>query len=401
MTMRKILPASLALTLAFFSAVIIFGCSSTINPPATKVQFTNGQAANVVIGQADFTSGLPNRGGAVAANTINRSFAQAFVTSAGVMYLPDERNNRTLVYNSIPTTNGASADFAIGQPDLTSNTPGVSATAVDLPEQAIISNGKLIQAEWGNNRVIIYNSVPTSGPGTIDVVVGQPNKTSNAAACDASTLDSPESVAVAGGKLIVADGNNNRVLIWNTIPTTDGVPADLVLGQTNFTTCTVNGTSGTVGASTLNLPAGMWSDGTRLAINDSSNNRVLIWNTIPTSNNQPADLVLGQADFTHNAVNQGGTASASSMDDPYDGVFFTSTQMFVGDEGNNRVLIWNTFPTTNGQAADVVLGQPNFTTTTNGTSATVMNGPTGVFLFGKQLIVSDTENSRYLIFNGN
>jgi len=27
---------------------------------------------------------------------------------------------------------------------------------------------------------------------------------------------------------------------------------------------------------------------------DTQNNRVLIWNSIPTQNNQPADLVLGQ-----------------------------------------------------------------------------------------------------------
>jgi hypothetical protein len=29
-----------------------------------------------------------------------------------------------------------------------------------------------------------------------------------------------------------------------------------------------------------------------------------------------------------------------------------------------------------------------------------MKSPTGMFLFNKQLIVSDTGNSRYLIFNG-
>ena len=31
---------------------------------------------------------------------------------------------------------------------------------------------------------------------------------------------------------------------------------------------------------------------------DTQNNRVLIWNTIPTKNNQPADLVLGAPNFT-------------------------------------------------------------------------------------------------------
>jgi len=373
------------------------GCGS--GNKVTAVQFTSGQAASVVIGQADFTSGSANRGGAVGANTLNESYAEPFVAS-GVMYLPDENNNRTLVYNSIPTTNGASADFAIGQANLTSSGSGTSATAVYCPEQAVISNGKMIQADYCNHRIIIYNTVPTSSPGTIDVVVGQPNKTSNTSGCTASTLHNPESVVTAGGKLIVTDGDNSRVLIWNTIPTTDGAAADVVLGQTSFTSCSKNG-GGTVGASTFSYPAGMWSDGTRLAVADYDNNRVLIWNSIPTNNNQAADLVLGQANFTDISCNRGGSATASTLCDPYDGVYFTSAQMFVGDENNNRVLIWNSFPTTNGQAADVVLGEPNMTTTTNGTSATLMNNPTGMFLYNKQLIVSDTQNARYLIFNGN
>ena len=35
------------------------------------------------------------------------------------------------------------------------------------------------------------------------------------------------------------------------------------------------------------------------------------------------------------------------------------TRLFVSDLGFNRVLIWNTIPTANGQAADVVVGQPD------------------------------------------
>jgi len=375
------------------------GCGDgNVTPPVTTVNFTNGQAASIVIGQVDFTSGLDNQGGAVGANTLSGTYSQPFVTAAGVMYLPDENNNRTLVYNSIPTTNGANANFAIGQPDLTSSGSGTSATAVNCPEQVIISNGKLIQADYCNNRIIIYNSVPTSSPGTIDVVVGQVDKNSSSTGCTASTLDSPESVAVAGGKLIVTDGGNNRVLIWNTIPTADGTPADLVLGQADFTSCNQNA-GGAVGASTLSYPNGMWSDGTRLAVADYDNSRVLIWNTIPAANNQPADLVLGQADFTQSACNRGGAASASTLCYPYDGVYFNSAQLFVGDSDNDRVLIWNSFPTTNGQAADSVLGEPDFATTTGGTSATLMSNPTGVFLVDNQLVVSDTGNARYLIFN--
>jgi WD40 repeat protein len=40
------------------------------------------------------------------------------------------------------------------------------------------------------------------------------------------------------------------------------------------------------------------SDGVRLFVTDLGYNRVLIWNSIPTQNNQPADVVVGQPDFT-------------------------------------------------------------------------------------------------------
>ncbi len=366
--------------------------------PVIAVTFTNSQAADVVIGQADFVSSFSNRGGAAAANTINSPYGNPYVDS-GVLYLPDYSNNRVLVFNSIPATNGAAADFAIGQPDLVTTTSGTSATLIDGPQPSVVHNGKLVMTEFDNNRISIYNDIPTSGPGTIDVVVGQSDKTSSASACTATGLNNPETVVMAGDKLVVTDTSNHRVLIWNSIPTIDNQPADLVLGQSDFTNCNLN-RGGSADADTLAYPAGVWSDGTRLVVADSENSRVLIWNSIPISNGQAADLVLGQSDFTSTTDNQGGTPSATTMNYPYDGVYFNGAQLFVADFDNNRVLVWNSFPTTNGQAADTVLGQPNFVTNTPTTSATGVDHPTGVFLYQKQLVVTDTGNSRYLIFNG-
>jgi hypothetical protein len=385
---------------ALLLSLTLTGCGSGSHDAVSAVTFTTGQAASVVIGQTDFNSGSSNQSVSVGANTLSTSFAQAFVNS-GVLYLPDENNNRTLVYNSIPTTNGASADFAIGQSTLTANSSGTSATAVAAPEQLVISSGKLIQADYQNSRVIIYNSVPTSGPGTISVVVGQTDLNSSDSSCSATGLGDPESVVTANGKLIVADSGNNRILIYNSIPTANGATPDVVLGQDNLGSCDDNRGGSAAANNTLYYPAGMWSDGTRLAVSDQSNNRVLIWNSIPTTNGTAADVVLGQSDF--NSTNCNGphdTASASTLCNPYDGIYFNSKQMFVGDSDNGRVLIWNSFPTTNGQAADVVLGEPDFATTSGGTTVTTLSNPTGVFLYGKQLIVSDTQNSRYLIYDG-
>ncbi len=45
-------------------------------------------------------------------------------------------------------------------------------------------------------------------------------------------------------------------------------------------------------------PVSVTSDGQRLYVADLGHNRVLIWNSIPTANQQPADVVVGQPDMT-------------------------------------------------------------------------------------------------------
>ena len=72
--------------------------------------------------------------------------------------------------------------------------------------------------------------------------------------------------------------------------------AELVLGQTDFLTVSNNAGS-SASSSSLSGPQSVFSDGTKLYIADTNNNRVLIWNSNPTSNKQAADVVVGQADM--------------------------------------------------------------------------------------------------------
>ena len=158
----------------------------------------------------------------------------------------------------------------------------------------------------------------------------------------------------------------------------------------------------------------MWTDGTRLVVADEDESRVLIWKKFPKKNFQKADIVLGQPNFTSNVENNNGSGgsgspSASNMNMPYDGVYSNGTQLFVTDQMNNRVMIWNTFPTASFTPADVVLGQTNFSCgvddndgtgcTMGGVSANNLDEPNGVTQIGNQLIVVDG-NSRYLIYDG-
>lgn len=360
--------------------------TASFSPP---VVFSNGQNASVVIGEADFNTST----GGTTQSLIKGAWGNADVIN-GVLYLSDYTNSRVLGFNTIPTSNGASADFVLGADDF------ISAGTLTSPQTVADYNGALYVVRCnGVNLIDVYNTIPTADT-TAPIAATPQTADFQLTAALAGGLSNPETMSVAGGKLVVADALNNRVLIWNSVPTSDTAP-DLVLGQADFTGTDYNaGVSPT--ASTLAYPDGIWTDGTRLVVTDSSNNRVLIWNTFPDSNDQPADLVLGQTDFNSVDINQGlgkSNPTASTLYDTY-GVDVHGNQLFVADYGNRRVLIWNSWPTANGQAADVVLGQADFVTVTNGPTQSLMVGPTGLHLSGTQLIVSEGYANRYLVFDG-
>ena len=75
---------------------------------------------------------------------------------------------------------------------------------------------------------------------------------------------------------------------------------------------------------------------------------MLIWNTFPSTNFQPADAVLGQSDFVHNAYNDdnqdgspdGGVNSIPSARTLYypEGIILVRDRLIVSDRENHRVL---------------------------------------------------------------
>jgi hypothetical protein len=143
----------------------------------------------------------------------------------------------------------------------------------------------------------------------------------------ANKLNHPVSISANYGKLAVTDRFNNRVLIWNTIPSSN-TPPDLVLGQTNFTTHN----SGT-GLNNMDFPGqvSITPDG-KVLVADSDNNRVLVWTSFPTSSGQSADYALPITDY----VNFGDSW-------PW-GVWSDGTKVVVTATVAKSVLFWNSFP---------------------------------------------------------
>ncbi len=153
----------------------------------------------------------------------------------------------------------------------------------------------------------------------------------------------PGNVASDGKRLILADRNNNRVLIWNTLPTQNKEP-DLVLGQKDF----IQNNPGTE-LDQMNWPVGVATDGTRLLVADTYNDRILIWSTFPTKNGQPADYAISNPD------------NSRPMDDnskaitwPW-AVWTDGQKLIVTSTGNGRVFIWNSFPKDEKTLPDIVL----------------------------------------------
>lgn len=370
--------------------------------------FSDFAAASVVIGQPDFTSDSET----LTSTGIGDPYGNPALAN-GVFYAPDYDNDRVLGFlGGIPSSNGAAADFVLGQPDFTTNIPGDAADAMYSPQTVTTAGGKLFVAEYGNNRVLVWNTPPTTTQVPADLVVGQPGFGSGAHDCTATGLDSLEGVFAYGDKLFIADSSNNRVLIYNSLPTANSAAADVVLGQADFVHCASNDddqdgthdTPDTPTARTLDYPSDVWTDGTRLVVADSDNNRVLIWNAMPTSNFQPADVVIGQVTMTTSFYARG----ADGMDEPY---FLGSNgnQLFVADSENNRVLVFDSVPTANGASADHVLGQGDFTHVTvndddqdgvadAGPSARTLSFPSGVLVTDDALVVADNDNARMLVF---
>lgn len=218
------------------------------------------------------------------------------------------------------------------------------------------------------------------------------------------TLFGPRGVAIAGpeGPLFVADTGHHRLMMWRRMPDTDNAPADLVIGQPDFF-CEGRNARGTPGPATLNMPTGIATDGRMLAVADAWNHRVLIWSRIPEHDNQPADLVLGQSDFSSALANRGADRPGPHTLNWCYGVTIAGGRLFVADTGNRRVLVWNALPQQNGQPADLVLGQTDMRVRDDNAGAGCgpagMRWPHTVVVDGGSILVADAGNSRVMVWN--
>jgi hypothetical protein len=200
-----------------------------------------------------------------------------------------------------------------------------------------------------------FESVPqlVSNGQAASLVLGQVDFTSSArpASPTSANMDLPESCASDGTRLFVADSYQNRILGWSTLPGLSGQAADTILGQTSAT-----GTSGTSDpAAATSAPSRIWLGGGRLYASVAS--RVMIWDQLPFGYGDPASRLLGQASWT----SSGGALTADRFYGAPSAVVEAGNQLVVLDPFAGRALIWDPRPTGSGLIpANRVLGQVDF-----------------------------------------
>jgi NHL repeat len=275
------------------------------------------------------------------------------------------------------------------------------------PRGACLVNveGPLWVADTGHHRLLGWRSCPTQDNAPADWVIGQPDFTSEGRNAKGepgpSSLNVPTGICSDGTHLMVADAWNHRVLIWRSLPTRHDQPADIVLGQDDFFQDEANrGSRATTAADRFHWPYGVLLHDGKLMVADSENRRVLIWNEIPAHSGRPADTVLGQPDFTRRDENVGTHPSAMSMRWPH-AIAVWSGHLCVADAGNNRIMVWKGIPEESGAPCDFVLGQTDCDRVDHNQSlywprANTVNMPYGVSAVGEWLLVADTANSRLL-----
>ena len=273
------------------------------------------------------------------------------------------------------------------------------------PRGVHICDDYVVVADSGNHRVLIWHGLPDHDEQPADVVLGQPDgETEGPAAAGRGPergMHLPTGVLVHDGRLVVADAWHHRVLVWDTVPTTNDVPPDVVIGQSDASSVEAN-RGGDCCASGLYWPFGIAIVGGSFWVADTGNRRVLGWrNGIPEPD-RPADVVLGQSDAASHSENRDGPAGADSFRWPHD-IAGRDDLLLVADAGDHRVLGWSPQPDTD-RDADLVVGQPNFTNSEEWPYGPHTNDrfrfPYAVCLDDGRLAVADTANNRILLWDG-
>ncbi len=403
--------------------------------------FFNGKAANRIVG-------IPTVPAGTTLPPVNEYVAGAFNQGAldgirpGIflfganLYVPDVSSNRILVFDSYDnwpaetTRVSPQARTVVGQETFNvgranRNGQPVGNNGFFYPMNVWVGGNDMYVADMGNNRVLVMSGRDFSF-NAASRVIGQIGFTQNgpnlvegkefyfldgftndrSAASNQGSLGGT-CVALDGDRLYVADSQNNRILGFADVRRVKALDvASLVIGQTDLTTTIPNAPGGDAGNTSergLNAPScvAVDRDG-NVWVADTGNGRVLRFprpfDQGATGLKQP-NLVLGQSSFTTRSTDP----TSRTMRAPAGLAFLSDGSLMVSDYIHNRVLRFRKpagADFQNGQAADGVFGQANFTDGARGTTLNRFSAPKGIATDSEdRLYVAEVVGNRVLIFS--
>ncbi|MCT7361594.1 NHL repeat-containing protein [Mycolicibacterium llatzerense] len=307
---------------------------------------TDEQAADVVLGQPDGVTEGHGAGGRGPERGMN--LPTGVLVYDGRLVVADAWHHRILVWDSVPQASDTPPDLVLGQPDAASVAPNrggdCSASTFYWPFGIAIVGSRFWVADTGNRRILAWNNgIPDPGQ-PADIVLGQPGEAARdenrGGAVGPASFRWPHDITGNDDLLLVADAGDHRLLGWSPLPTADR-DADIVLGQPGFTSAD-EWPYGPHTGDRFRFPYAARLDGTgdneRLAVADTANNRILLWDGIPRDG-RAADHVLAQPTFAANGENRWTSVQRDTLCWPY-GIALRGDQLAVSDSGNNRVVIW-------------------------------------------------------------
>lgn len=355
--------------------------------------FKTGQEADLIL----YATGFNESGGTLVLNHPGK-----VATDGKRLIVSDTWNNRILIWNEIPTKNNQPPDLVLGQPDFNSNIGKLGADGMNWPMGVATDGKRLLVADAFNDRILIWNEFPVKNGQPADLVLGvddfdiwqfyveqEGSKRHEDLRDPTKRVDWPWDVWTNGEKIIVASTVDGSILIWNSFPTKNNQPADLILGYENFSTRFSQQLENPL--ADLQTPRSIASDGGRLVIGDYNARSAFVWEKFPTKNGQAADFLLQPR---HQEDEEPSAPMGLALKD---GRLYATV--------SHHVFIWNTFPENSNQKQDLKLGvqrtrdeyliMPDKMIFYSDT----FNSPYGVATDGKKLIIADTNNNRVLIFN--
>lgn len=323
------------------------------------------------------------------------------------LVVADSGNHRVMLWHGLPSDDGHPADVVLGQPDFTSEGAAAGGRGprrgLHLPTGVLVHDGRLVVCDAWHHRLLVWDGIPDSldaapayaiGQGSLDEVA--PNR---GGTITGASLYWPYGAGTAGGWFWIADTGNRRVLGWPSLPE-PGVPAEVVLGQASAVEGDEN-RGGEPTARSFRWPHAITGDADTMYVADAGNHRLLGWSPAPRAD-VDASLLLGQAGFRENVELPHRPQGAHRFRFPY-GAAVDGDRLAVADTANNRVLLWDGLPRHGVQRpADAVIGQADFDAAGENRWTSVADDtlcwPYGLWLHGNRLAIADSGNNRVMVW---